>query len=190
MKTYATKLIQLISGAAPYQSTETFSELFDRTHLIVFRYIYGLSGGTAQDIEDLTAETFLRAWRSRRRFHGDEDAVVGWLLQIARRLVIDQHRRRKARVSEVEMHEDMADSVSPEAVFAENEQQRRLLTLIQHLPTEQREMLVLRYMLGWRVNQIAAHMRMNENTISVTLRRILMKLQANWSREEQNHGGA
>ena len=190
MKTHTTKFIQLISRAAPYQSTETFSELFDRTHLIVFRYIYSLRGGTAQDVEDLTAETFLRAWRARRRFQGGEDAAVGWLLQIARRLVIDQYRRQSVRPDEVDMMEDTADNMSPEVIFVEDEQQRTLWALIHQLSADQREMLVLRYMLGWRVNQIAAHMSMNENTISVTLRRILMRLQVSWLREEQKHDGA
>lgn len=173
-----------------YQSKESFTELFNRTHLIVFRYIYGLHGGTVQDAEDLTAETFLRGWRARRSFQGDEDAAVSWLLQIARHLVIDQYRRKRVRPDEVDMKEDSAGSMSPEANFVEGEQQRKLWTLIHQLPAEQREMLVLRYTLDWRVNQIATHMNLNENTVSVTLRRILLKLQESWLREEQSHEGA
>jgi RNA polymerase sigma-70 factor (ECF subfamily) len=44
----------------------------------VFRYIYGLSGGPLQEAEDLTAETYARAWKTRQSFSGNEEAALGW----------------------------------------------------------------------------------------------------------------
>ena len=41
---------------------------------------------------------------------------------------------------------------------------------------EKRELLVLRYMLGRQVKQIADHVHMQENTVSVTFRRIIEQL--------------
>ena len=55
-----------------------------------------------------------------------------------------------------------------------------LVTLLQALPRPEREMLVLRYVLGWRVKRIAAHLSLAENTVSVKIRRALEKLRNGW----------
>jgi RNA polymerase sigma factor (sigma-70 family) len=47
-----------------------------------------------------------------------------------------------------------------------------------------KEMIVLRYILGWRVKEIADHLEMKENNVSVTIRRILKRLQEAWSEIE------
>ena len=60
------------------------------------------------------------------------------------------------------------------------EQVRILQGLLQNLNAEQREMIVLRYILDWPVNRIAGHLGMLENTVSVNLRRILQRLRENW----------
>lgn len=72
-----------------------FAVMYEHNRLSVFRYIYSLIGGSSDDAEDLTAEIFIRAWKARHRFEGDVDSAVGWLLGIARRLVIDDYRRKK-----------------------------------------------------------------------------------------------
>ena len=78
-------------------NADAFTRLYEETYLIVFRYVYGLSGGPLQESEDLTAETYARAWKTRQGFHGDGQAALGWLLRIARNLAIDLSRRRKVR---------------------------------------------------------------------------------------------
>ena len=40
------------------QNEEAFTRLYEQTHLIVFRYVYGLSGGPLQEAQDLMAETY------------------------------------------------------------------------------------------------------------------------------------
>ncbi len=162
----------------PLQDPEAFCRLYSRGHLFVFRYIYGLRGGPVEEVEDLTAETFTRAWKARRRFEGDEDAALGWLLRIARTLVIDAHRRRRSGVLDADL-EDLeihSPAAGPEDQVAVREQVRLLLRLVEDLPTEQREMIVLRYMLDWPIKQIAAQMDMLENTVTVTIKRTLEKI--------------
>ncbi|MBL8162696.1 MAG: RNA polymerase sigma factor, partial [Anaerolineae bacterium] len=89
------KLTSLSQSIETYRSAETFTTLYERTHLIVFRYIYALHGEPQEDVEDLWLETYAKAWRSRHRFSGGEDAALGWLLRIARNLVIDRQRQRQ-----------------------------------------------------------------------------------------------
>lgn len=188
LKAIAQTLIE--EAARPLKSTEAFADLYDRTHVIVFRYIYGIHGGPPQEVEDLTADTFIRAWRARRRFEGDDDDALRWLLQIARRLVIDAHRRRGRRGIPDNI-EDLALSdggASPEQRAQLAEQRRLLFAMLDNLSERQREILVLRYMLGWKVKNIARHLDMQPNTVSVTIRRALKRLRREWPRHHLPYG--
>lgn len=164
---------------SPIASPNAFDLLYRHNRLAVFRYIYGLTGGPQEDVENLTAETFLRAWKARHRFDGDENNATGWLIRIAKRLVIDDYRRRVTQAALGLPPDHPRDSL-PEQAAQENEEHRFLLALLAELPDGQREILVLRYTLGWRVGEIAQHIGVSENNISVTIHRALSRLREKW----------
>ena len=171
---------------------EIFSRLYEDSHLLVFRYIYGLCGGPRQEAEDLTSETFTRAWKARHRFNGDETAAVHWLLQIARNLVIDQSRRRKTRGEPDEnfsIEQLVEPDLLPELDVITREQIATLWRMLNTLNTDVREMLVLRYLLGWQVRQIAALLGMDENNVTVTIKRTLKSLQHDWPQSQEQDNG-
>ena len=172
------------------RDAETFQQLYARNHLIIFRFIYGLYGGPTEDVEDLTAEVFMRAWRSRRRFSGSEQAALGWLLKIARNLVIDAHRRETTRgfSQDIERHIIPSDDLDPEEQTQIREQVKTLWSLLHKLPDQHREILVLRYILGWQVQDIGNHLEMKENTVSVYIRRAIKRLRQNWPTESGEYG--
>jgi RNA polymerase sigma-70 factor (ECF subfamily) len=181
---------------AALQDASAFTSFYDRTHLIVYRYIYGLHGGPEAEVEDLTAEVYARAWQARSRFSGDQFAALGWLLKIARNLVIDAHRRRSARRSEfslpVEALAEQATSheAGPEEQTLQREKFRTLWRLLQALPDELREMIVLRYLLDWPVKDIARQLNLPENTVSVYLRRGLERIRLAWPVADKAEKGA
>ena len=159
-------------------SPASFRALYERNRLPVFRYVYALTGGTQDDAEDLTAETFLRAWKARHQFQGEMDSAISWLIGIAKRLVIDEYRRT-TRASR-DFLTDLASASTPEQSAVQDEQETILFRLVADLPDEQREIIILRYLLGWRVNDIARHIGASENKISVSLHRTLSKLREKW----------
>jgi RNA polymerase sigma-70 factor (ECF subfamily) len=75
----------------------------------------------------------------------------------------------------------LSNQVSPEEQTSNREQFKRLWQVLQNLPDDKREVLVLRYMLGWKVNQIAKYLNKEENTVSVYLRRYLEQIRQDWS---------
>lgn len=171
-------------------NADTFARLYEESHLFVFRYVYGLSGGPLQEAEDLTAETFARAWKTRQNFNEDEQAAISWLIRIARNLAIDLSRRRKVRdIDEsipIELLED--SNLAPELDVITREQISILWELLGTLPEDAREMIVLRYILGWQIKQVATHLGLSENNISVTIRRALKSLQHDWPQSpEKDH---
>lgn len=160
-------------------SPASFRAFYELNRLPVFRYVYALTSGSQDDAEDLTAETFLRAWKARYQFQGEIDSAIGWLIGIAKRLVIDDYRRaaRANRNSPTDVNSES----TPEQTAIQQEQQKLLFRLLADLPDEQREILILRYLLGWRVNDIAQHIGASENKVSVSLHRILSKLREKWT---------
>jgi RNA polymerase sigma-70 factor, ECF subfamily len=161
---------------------EVFGQFYEAAHLAVFRYIYALHGGPRQEVEDLTAETFIKAWKARRRFKGPQKAAISWVMLIARRLVIDSFRRQKVRgyQIDIEASELLSAEPLPEEHTTQQEQMTTLMNLLGTLPVEKRELMILRYVLGWRVKDIGAHLGLHENTASVQIKRTLQKLRQDW----------
>jgi RNA polymerase sigma factor (sigma-70 family) len=69
----------------------------------------------------------------------------------------------------------------PEEQVALREQFKHLWSLLHDLPDDKREVVVLRYMLGWKVKEIALYLRKEENTVSVFIRRCLQQIRDEWS---------
>ncbi|QFG22287.1 sigma-70 family RNA polymerase sigma factor [Actinomadura sp. WMMB 499] len=101
-----------------------------------------------QSAEDLTQETFLRAMRSLPAFAGRSSART-WLLSIARRVVIDRHRAslRRPVVAGTDDWERAAERARRTASTGP-EDLTLLKTMLDELPTERREALLLTQIVG------------------------------------------
>ena len=177
---------RLNQGETLLTDASAFQRLFTRRHVAIFRFIYGLRGGPNEEVEDLTMKTFLKAWRSRSRFKGSEDDAFRWLLKIARNLVIDHHRRKSNQQIhlDIETQSIAGREKTPEEIVFQMEQTRTLWRILETLPSLHREMIVLRYILGWRVKDIGNYMEINENHVSVTIRRVLKQIKDKWPDHE------
>jgi RNA polymerase sigma-70 factor (ECF subfamily) len=173
----------------PFESPQAFDRLYEQTHLAVYRYIYGLCGGPQEEVEDFTAETFARAWKARRSYTGDPASAQRWLVRIARNLVYDSFRRARNRGEDSEFNEETTlparMAPGPEEINLAQEQRQKLWQGLQRLPAEPREIIVLRYMLGWQVQEIAAALGVLENTVSQTIRRALQRLRKMMDEDER-----
>jgi RNA polymerase sigma-70 factor (ECF subfamily) len=63
-------------------------------------FVLRLTGGDRQHAEDIVQETMVRAWREAGRLDLSAPSLMPWLTAVARRIVIDEHRRRSARPAE------------------------------------------------------------------------------------------
>ena len=64
---------------------------------VLWRFCLRLVGNDRARAEDVTQETLLRAWRHHAVLDGSPAAVRSWLFTVARNIVIDDWRSRKAR---------------------------------------------------------------------------------------------
>src|SRR4051812_36712500 len=67
------------------RDTEAFALLYDKHVVRVYRHVYYLVN-KAPEAEDLTAQTFLKAWEAIERYKETGAPFVAWLLRIAHNL--------------------------------------------------------------------------------------------------------
>ncbi|MDH6452426.1 MULTISPECIES: sigma-70 family RNA polymerase sigma factor [unclassified Streptomyces] len=67
----------------------------------LYSYVLRMLDGDTHRAEDVLQETLLRCWNSRNLTDDEGMAVRPWMFRVARNLVIDAHRTRKARPLEI-----------------------------------------------------------------------------------------
>jgi RNA polymerase sigma-70 factor (ECF subfamily) len=91
-------------GLAPATDEHLMRELYDAHAGVLLGYVRRLVGGDLARAEDVVQETLLRAWRHPDAIDPDRSggaSVRAWLLTVARNLVIDGERARRARPREI-----------------------------------------------------------------------------------------
>jgi RNA polymerase sigma-70 factor (ECF subfamily) len=97
-----------------------------------------------EDADEVTQDTYVRAWKALPSFRGDASART-WLLAIARRACADavrQHTRRRRLRDRVVAEPAPGDAADVTASGGD------LLELVDRLPPERREAFVLTQVLG------------------------------------------
>jgi RNA polymerase sigma-70 factor, ECF subfamily len=103
------------------------------------------------DAEDVVQEAFVRFWRRNRRISNQAR-----LYATVRSIALDFIRRNSRRARrESTAVSDMEQSIQPQFA-AENEFQEALAVAIEHLPSEQREVLVMKIWNSSRFPRLAA----------------------------------
>jgi RNA polymerase sigma-70 factor (ECF subfamily) len=158
---------------------ESFGELCRRYE----RSVLAVALAQLRDIhaaEDV-AQTTLLAGFQRLSTLTDSSKFGPWILQIARRQVIDWTRRRQPSVAAVERGPlESATCAAPEADWIEQE---HLLTLVDRLPERERVLIGLRFFDGYRMAEIAEITARSLGTVTKQLSRALARLRSAFERE-------
>jgi RNA polymerase sigma-70 factor, ECF subfamily len=136
---------------------EAFGMLFERHALTVYRFLSAHLDDML-DVEDLTEDVFLKAWRALPRYRETGVPFAAFLLRIARNIVIDYYRN--ARRSEVNLEPESdrepgeaqvarvsgADSPDPGETVITNLEHRELRLQLDCLRKDYRTVLVARFL--------------------------------------------
>ena len=143
--------------------------------------------GSLQDAEDVLQETMLAAWQALNDFTG-QASLRTWLYRIATNRCLnalrDSSRRpQPAAIRTVEpmwlepypdtLLDDLPDAApGPDARYETKEAVTvAFVAALQHLPPNQRAVLVLRDVLGYRAAEVAEMLATTETSINSALRR-------------------
>jgi RNA polymerase sigma-70 factor (ECF subfamily) len=194
------------ADAAWRRDEEAFREAVAGQRGALLAHCYRMLG-SAHDAEDALQETLLKAWRALPDHQG-RSSLGTWLYRIATNVCIDAIRRRPKRVlpidygppiesGEQEPREPVSEPVwiepfpdqelgigggpaTPEARYEQREAlELAFIAALQHLPAQQRAVLILRDVLGFSAREVSVMLETTVASINSALQR------ARWAVEER-----
>jgi RNA polymerase sigma-70 factor (ECF subfamily) len=161
-----------------------FQEIVERYQSKVFSIIHGIVR-QRNDVEDIAQQVFTKIYFSMRNFDF-RSSLITWVYKITVNECFDYLRKKKVRklVYESDMSEEEARRVensengSGRGVRADTTLARRdyVVKLLERVSGEERDLLMLKEVEGYSVEEMARRLNMNENTIKVKLFRARQKL--------------
>lgn len=157
--------------------------LINRHRNKVYTYIL-LTIKNQQLAEDLFQETFIKVIQSLRRGkYRDDGRFLSWVIRIAHNLIIDHFRKEKQMnsISNDESEFDLLNSKkladqNIEEIIVENQIKSELRNLINALPNDQKEVVLLRHYGELSFKEIADQTDVSINTALGRMRYALINL--------------
>jgi RNA polymerase sigma-70 factor (ECF subfamily) len=143
-------------GAAAQGAPDAVRWLLDEVAPVVHGFLYARVGGDAAVAEDLLQETLMDAVRGAAGFRGDA-ALTTWLCAIARRKLARHYEaERRAEVGRSRLR--LVAETTVEESLEQAEQREEVARALGRLPALHRQVLVLKYLDGLAVEEIAAEL--------------------------------
>ncbi len=145
----------------------------------VYRFSYWLCGDAA-DAEDITSETFLRAWMYRANIR--TETMKAYLLSIARNLFLERLRKHKT-------HAELTDAMpDPSPSLVKRTEDRddlvRIQNSLQQIKEVDRAAFILRVQHELPYAEIARVLQLSLSSVKVKVHRVRLKLAGVITNEE------
>lgn len=161
-------------------SIEPYEKLVEQFESRIYRFLAQYVGNS-HDAEDLTQETFVRAWRNIARFDPTRDFAT-WLFVIARRTAANHFRSRK--IHEILPEEIPATEARPSESAEVEDQSAALWRAARRMKPKYYEALWLRYVEDFSVKETARVMGLTTLHVKVILHRARNELARHLKKED------
>lgn len=161
-----------------------FEGIFERLSDELFRHA-ALRLSDRERAVELTQECFLRGWEYIQRGEVIEE-YRPFLYRVLNNLIIDEYRRRKPLSLDAMLeHEETRDAVEGALLGDETQaleeslirfEIEQVVRALHYLPERYRDALVMRYIDGLSIAEIAEQVQESPNAVSVRIHRALRKL--------------
>jgi RNA polymerase sigma-70 factor (ECF subfamily) len=168
--------------------TEAFDELVTRYRTRVFSMIYNMVHNE-QDAWDLAQDSFLKAWKSIKRFRG-RSSFYTWIYRIVMNVTIDWLRKKHVKGVDAEFDDatqlrevDPASKTVPQTealpyeMMERDEIRTRIGKAIAQLSPEQRAVILMKEIEGMQYHEIAEALGCSIGTVMSRLFYARKKLQ-------------
>jgi len=157
---------------------KAFEELFFRYYPVLRRFVAKVMPRQA---EDIVQEVFLKVYRDIKRFSPDKGSFKTWIFAIAVNLTVDEYRRMRRRLRIFRPLKDEAfelpdKSHAPDEEVIEKERHSEIERALKMLPLEQRQVLMLKHLEGFKFKEIARILGIPEGTVKSRMARGLKRL--------------
>ena len=159
--------------ASSFERPECFEAVFERHATAIYRYLRRRGGSALA--EELTAETFARAFRTRRRFDRRGESALPWLYGIAANLLRmhrrAEERRLRAYARAAEWSLEQPPSADSDHRLDAAALRPALAAALVELPHAQREVLLLHAWADLSHEEIAVALSISPGTVRSRLHR-------------------
>jgi RNA polymerase sigma-70 factor (ECF subfamily) len=136
-----------------------FAELyeihFERVYAFIARRV-----GDRDAAEDLTSDVFHKALANLKRFEWRGVPFGAWLLRIAVNAIVDRSKRQGREIAV-----DDPPELSTQAGLGQVEDRARLFRLVDGLPEDQRQVVVMRFAEQKSIKEVAAQLGRSEGAV-------------------------
>ncbi len=166
--------------------TIVVSDIYDRYQRGIFRYLY-YRVGDQHTAEDLTSEVFLRMIEKMSSYQDHRISFQAWLFQIARNLSIDHYRKMRLR-NNVQFEEEFpSPGEGPLEMIDRELTSEKLCRALGELPDNQRDVIVMRFVVGMPIGEVAETLHKTDDSIKGLQRRALLALREILTEWEVTH---
>jgi RNA polymerase sigma-70 factor (ECF subfamily) len=162
-----------------------FSELYDRLSGPLYSLALKMLGDPL-DAQDALQEVFVQIWSRAKTYDSEKSSVFSWAVLMTRSRAIDRLRARDRRLRVVAgpatdetMLADATDASTAESAadtVDKNDEAAHVRSLLNNLPSEQRQAIDLAFFGHLTHHEIAARLGQPLGTIKARIRRGLLKL--------------
>ncbi|HEY8642107.1 MAG TPA: sigma-70 family RNA polymerase sigma factor [Candidatus Dormibacteraeota bacterium] len=155
-----------------------FGELYDRYFSQIYRFVYSRVRDQSA-AEDVTSEVFVKALRGIGRYQDTGRPFSAWLYQIAVNAVNDRYRSLRPTEDIDSQISISTGGPSLDEIAIQNEEVRRIWTLVETLPGPQRTAMVLKFQEDMKIDDIAAVMGKSPGAVKLLIHRGVTRLREN-----------
>ena len=147
-----------------------FGALYDRHFQQIYRFVYSrVREQTAA--EDVTSEVFIKALKAMPRYQDTGRPFAAWLYQIAVNAIADRYRGQRPSQPLEDFHDLSVSGPALEEQAAQRDEIRRIWTIVEELPPQQRTALVLKFQEDMKIEDIAVAMGKTPGAVKLLIHR-------------------
>lgn len=150
-----------------------FKDLYESYAAEIYRFAFYLAGD-GSEAEDVTSETFVRAWVRRSTIR--TETLKAYLFTIARNVYLERQRKRRRQVALEDVYLDPAPG--PDKVVESQLELSRVLKVLQTLPEIDRAAFIMRVQHELPYAEIARALGLSLTAAKVKVHRVRKKLLA------------
>jgi RNA polymerase sigma-70 factor, ECF subfamily len=152
-----------------------FGALYDRHFQQIYRFVYSrVREQTAA--EDVTSEIFMKALKAMPRYQDTGRPFAAWLYQIAVNAIADRYRTLRPSQSIDDFHDLSVAGPALEDLAAHRDELRRIWTLVEQLPGQQKTAMVLKFQEDMKIEDIAIAMGKSPGAVKLLIHRGVSRL--------------
>ncbi|MBI2854324.1 MAG: sigma-70 family RNA polymerase sigma factor [Chloroflexi bacterium] len=149
-----------------------FTRLYDEYVDRVYGHVHYRIGNRA-DVEDITQEAFIRAWKALDKYKDTGAPFVAWLITIADNLVVDYYRKQKKQEVPIDEVLEMPAAENLEALAEAKLDGAALRNAVMKLKGDKARVVMMHFIDGFSYEEIARALKKSEGAIRVIQYRAL-----------------